>query len=117
MAAFVIELIVGAMLVATCGYCFVLSGKLQALRAGQAELLKSIEKFDDASRLAEQNLNRMQGAGAMMNRDLEETTAKAHALIDELSVMVHAGDNIAGRLEGAVKEVRAIGARGRKLAS
>lgn len=112
-----VELIIGALLIATCAYCYVLSRKLKELRAGQAALMQTIEKFDDASRRAENNLNRMQGTGAALNDDLAAATARAHALIDELSVMVNAGDNIAGRIEGAVKEVRAIGARSKRLAS
>lgn len=110
MAEFLIELIVAALLVATCGYCFVLSRKLRALRNGQAELKTLIEKFDQASRRAERNLAVMQKSGLTANRDLDAAATRAHALIDELSVMVNAGDHIAGRIEGVVNEVRALGA-------
>ncbi len=113
----IIELVIGMLLIATCGYCYHLSSKLRELRAGQAELLQTIETFDDASRRAEQNLAKMQNTGASMNRELGEATLRANALIDELSVMVDAGDHIAGRIEGAVKEVRAVGARRKGLAS
>lgn len=113
----IMELIIGALLVATCGYCIVLSRKLKVLREGQAELLDTIEKFDAAARRSERNLETMQGSGAVLNRDLAEATRRANALVDELSVMVHAGDNIAGRLEGAVNEVRQLGSKSRKLAS
>jgi len=104
-----IEIIVAGLLIATCAYCYVLSRRLQTLRSGQEELLAVITKFDDASRRAERNLQVMQTSGVSMSRDLDDVTAKAHALIDELSVMVNAGDHIAGRIEGVVNEVRAIG--------
>lgn len=104
-----IEIIVAGLLIATCAYCYVLSRRLQTLRSGQEELLAVIAKFDDASRRAERNLQVMQTSGVSMSRDLDDVTAKAHALIDELSVMVNAGDHIAGRIEGVVNEVRAIG--------
>ena len=106
-----IEIFIGLLLAATCAYCFILSRKLHALRKGQAELLSAIAKFDDASRRAEENLAAIQNNGLSMNRDLDRVMARANTLVDELSVMVHAGDNIAGRIEGAMSEVRAIGAR------
>lgn len=105
----VIETLVVALLVATCGYCYVLSRRLQILRSGQEELTALISKFDDASRRAEKNLALIQSNGASVNRELSEAAAGAHSLIDELSVMVNAGDNIACRIEGAVNEVRMIG--------
>lgn len=111
MVEVLIEIIVAALLIATCGYCFILSRKLRALRRGQAELKTLIEKFDEASRRAERNLAVMQKSGLSASRDLDAVTVRAHALIDELSVMVNAGDHIAGRIEGVVNEVRALGAR------
>ena len=105
----IIEIAVGVLLVATCAYCYVLSAKLRTLREGQTELLAVINKFDDASRRAEHTLSNMQLKSTHMNRNLDQVTARANALVDELSVMVHAGDHIAGRIEGAVSEVRAIG--------
>ncbi len=107
----VIEIIIAVLLVATCAYCFVLSRKLRALRRGQEELFTLIGKFDEASRRAERNLAIMQKAGLSTSRDLDAAAARAHALIDELSVMVNAGDHIAGRIEGVVNEVRVLGGR------
>lgn len=102
------------LLVATCIYCYILSRRLQKLRDGQAELLAVIDKFDAASKRAENNLGKMQSAGAAINRELGAATLKANALVDELSVMVHAGDQIAGRIEGAVNDVRALGGARRR---
>lgn len=107
----VIEVVLAFLLVSTCAYCFVLSRRLRILRDGQQELLSLIGKFDKASQRAEKNLAAMQSNGVAMSRDLDHLTARAHSLLDELSVMVHAGDHIAGRIEGAVNEVRAIGRR------
>lgn len=108
MLELLVETIVGALLVATCAYCYILSRKLRTLREGQAELLSVISKFDEASRRAEENLSTMQATGANLNRNLAAATARANALVDELSVMVHAGDRIAGRIEGAVSQARAM---------
>lgn len=107
----VIDVVVAVLLVATCGYCIVLNRRLKALQDGQAELQRAIAAFDEASRRAEQNLARMETSGLGMGRDLDAVMARAHALVDELSVMVSAGDHIAGRIEGAVNNVRALGKR------
>lgn len=104
-----VELMMSVLLVATCGYCAVLGRKLRDLREGQRQLIETVEKFDAASRRAEKNLQTMQGAGLEMNKDLDAMTRQANGLIDELSVMVHAGDKIAGRIETAVGEVRILG--------
>ncbi|MFQ5562996.1 MAG: DUF6468 domain-containing protein [Parvularculaceae bacterium] len=109
----IVEAVVAALLVATCVYCLVLSRRLKRLRDTQRELLTVIDRFDNASRRAGENLENIRTARAAMERDLDGLMGRAGGLIDELQVMVHAGDRIAGRIEGAVGEVRALGARGR----
>ena len=105
----IIEGIIVVLLLATCSYCFLLNRRLQTLRSGQKELAALISSFDKASRRAEKNLSFIQSNGASVNRELTDAAARAHDLVDELSVMVNAGDNIACRIEGAVNEVRMIG--------
>ncbi|MEM9015134.1 MAG: DUF6468 domain-containing protein [Pseudomonadota bacterium] len=107
----IIELLVAVLLVATCAYCIILSTRLRKLRAGQEQLLSVISKFDEASRRAEKNLALMQESGITIGRDLDDITAKAHVLADELSVMVRAGDHIAGRIEDAMNDVRRVGSK------
>lgn len=115
--SFALEISIGVLLIATCVYCIMLNRKLRVLRDGQTELTATIARFDEASRRAEANLTVMQGAGAALNRDLAKTALKANGLIDELSVMVNAGDAVAGRIEGAVRDVRTVSARSKRLAS
>ncbi len=105
----IIEALIVTLLIATCSYCYVLSRRLKILRSGQEELSALISKFDDASRRAEKNLSLIQTNGASVSRELSDAAESAHTLIDELSVMVNAGDNIACRIEGVMNEVRMIG--------
>lgn len=109
MTGLFLEIVVSILLIATCGYCYILDRRLRALRESQAEMLRVIQNFDEASRRAERTLQAMQQHGLNAGRDLETVAAKAQSLITELSVMVNAGDHIAGRIEGAVKQVRSIG--------
>jgi hypothetical protein len=111
MSGEVIEIVVAALLVATCGYCFLLNRRLKALKDGQAELQAAIATFDAATRRAQENLERMEENGLSMGRDLTAVMGRANTLISELSVMVSAGDHIAGRIETAVNDVRTIGGK------
>ncbi|MEX0645567.1 MAG: DUF6468 domain-containing protein [Parvularculaceae bacterium] len=107
----IIDVVVALLLVATCGYCIVLNRRLKALKDGQADLQRAIAAFDAASRRAEENLARMESSSLGAGRDLDAVMTRAHALVDELSVMVSAGDHIAGRIEGAVNNVRSLGTK------
>jgi len=107
----VIDAILVLLLVATSAYCVLLTRRLKVLKEGQASLQAALATFDEASRRAESNLERMEKAGLGMGRALDPLVARGDALVAELSVMLSSGDSIAGRLENAVDEVRAIGLR------
>jgi len=97
-----VDLLVAALLIATCVYCAILSRRLNTVREGQAALEAAIATFDDASRQAKDNLDRMERNGDAMGRGLTKTLARGDALASELAVMINAGDRIAGRIESAV---------------
>ncbi len=100
------------LLCATCVYCVMLNKRLRTLKAGQDELQAAIAVFDKAAASVSATLERVEAAGLDQTRDLDHSLDKASAMAAELSVMVSAGDNIAGRIERAVDDVRAIGKRG-----
>lgn len=103
-----IEIVVVALLTATCGYCIVLYRKLRALQRSQGEMARLMRAFDDASRRAERNLAAMQEEGVTTKRDLAIVAGRARALIDELGVMVHAGERVADRIESLANDARAV---------
>ncbi|MEL7490729.1 MAG: DUF6468 domain-containing protein [Pseudomonadota bacterium] len=100
------------LLCATCVYCVMLNKRLRSLKAGQDELQAAIAVFDKAAASVSATLERVEAAGLDQTRDLDHSLDKASAMAAELSVMVSAGDNIAGRIERAVDDVRALGKRG-----
>ena len=106
-----IEILLACLLAATCGYCFVLNKRLRVLRSGHNDLLKIIADFDSASKRAEKNISLMNMSGQNANKNLSEVTSRATTLMDELSVMVSAGDHVATRIETVVNEVRSISAK------
>ncbi len=85
------------------------SGRLKKIKQGQDELAYLIHSFDEAAKTARTSLDGMQDQNRNLEKSLSVLVRRANGLISELSVMVNAGDNIAGRLEGAVDEVRYIG--------
>lgn len=105
----VIEGLVVALLAATCLYCAALYRKLRGLQRGQAEMASLMRTFDEATQRAERNLAIMQDEGVAASRELDVVAARARALGDELGVMVHAGERIADRIEGAVHDARQAG--------
>lgn len=110
-SAALLEIIIVALLTATCLYCIVLTRRLKALRDGQESLQAAIATFDEATRRAERNLARMEKEGVSATRDLGAVMKKAGDLASELSVMVSAGDTIAARIEDAMNDVRALAGR------
>ena len=109
--ALLMDFLLAILLGSTCIYCVVLNRRLKTLKDGQADLQSAITVFDSATKRAQETLERLDANGVGRSRDLELEMAKANALAAELSVMVSAGDSIAGRIERAMGEVRAIGGR------
>jgi len=109
--ALTMDFLLTVLLGATCIYCVILNMRLKVLKEGQADLQSAISVFDSATQRAQETLERLEVNGVGRSRDLEMEMAKATALAAELSVMVSAGDNIAGRIERAMGEVRAVGGR------
>lgn len=104
--------VLALLLCATCVYCVMLNRRLRTLKKGQDDLQAAISVFDKAAASINLTLERLEASGIDQSRDLDRSLDKASAMAAELSVMVSAGDNIAGRLERAVGDVRAIGAKG-----
>lgn len=88
----VLDILIICLLAASTGYCFVLNRRLGALRQGQEEFLKLIERFDDATMRAELNIERLRGVSGEIDENLGERISTARALRDELRFLVeHAG--------------------------
>jgi hypothetical protein len=106
-----LDIVVSALLAATCCYCFVLNRRLAAVRKGQASLESAIAAFDAATRRAEESLAQIEKEGATTGRALSAVIARGDCLQQDLSVMVASGDRVAARIEAALGAVRAAGAR------
>jgi len=81
------------------------------MRKGQAELADLVQRLERSTAQAQEAIGQLKAESQSVREDLEAETRKARALIDELTVITEAGDNLAGRLE------RQMSARGRDEAA
>jgi len=94
----VVELAVGALLIATIAYCFLLDRRLRALRDGEGDLKQVVVSLERATSRAQAAVGDLRISAEGMTRDLERDLKRARALADELALMVETGDRIAERL-------------------
>ncbi|MGD1934593.1 MAG: DUF6468 domain-containing protein [Candidatus Phaeomarinobacter sp.] len=105
----IVELVVGALLIATIAYCYLLDRRLRALRDGEGDLKQIVISLDRATTRAQGAITDLRVSCDTLTRDMERDLKKARGLADELALMVEAGDHIADRL-GALSGTK--GARG-----
>ncbi|MEK7266460.1 MAG: DUF6468 domain-containing protein [Pseudomonadota bacterium] len=109
-AANALDLIVVVLLIAGGAGGYLISRRLHRLMAAQEELKSALSSFDAATLRADAALKRLEAGGIAKGSELNSAAKRAEALIAELSVMTSAGERIADRIEGAVKDVRQLGA-------
>ncbi len=109
-ASIVLDIMVVALLCLGGAGGFVISRRLGRLMRVQEELQTALAAFDAAAGKADLALKRLEAGGFAKGAELHAATTRAQALITELSVMNSAGERIADRIEGAVKDVRRLGA-------
>jgi hypothetical protein len=113
MAGAILDIVLVALLAMAAGWGFLLNRRLGRLATAQSELKEALATFDAATARADATLKRIEQAGLARGAEVQAAAAKAQSLVTELYVMTAAGERIADRLEGAVRDVRALGAGGK----
>ncbi|MCB2098762.1 MAG: DUF6468 domain-containing protein [Parvularculaceae bacterium] len=108
-AGSILDIVLIALLLAGAVGGFLINRKLARLTSAQEELKAALVHFDDAAGRASAALKQLEAGGLSRSAELQSAARKAETLITELSVMTTAGERIAERIEGAVREVRLIG--------
>lgn len=108
--AMLLDCVVIALLCAAAIGGWLISQRLAKLTQVQEELRAALSSFDEAASRADAALKRLEAGGVAKGAELQFAAKRAEALISELSVMNSAGERIADRIEGAVKDVRSLGA-------
>jgi len=106
---FYLEILVAALLIATIAYCVVLNRRLAGLRRAQADMADLVREFDTATEAAKAGIAELKTASGDIGTGLDQTMARARALLDELDLMVESGERVAQRLDGAIENGRAGG--------
>ena len=105
--ATILDMAIILLLVPTIVYAVILNRKLSALRQSKDELAKVVSSFNEATMRAEAGIPKLKKATLEANGALQERVEKAHTLRDDLAFMIERAEEMADRLEGAVRTGRA----------
>ena len=100
-----LDIVVGALLVATIAYCIMLNRKLKALRRGESELRDVLSQFAAAAERAEAGVAALKKASRETGATLTDQISEARAMRDDLAFVTERGDrmfsSLRSKLDGA----------------
>src|ERR1700752_2842269 len=94
------------LLIPTIVYAGILNRRLGALRRSRDELARIVASFNDATLRAEAGIPKLKKATTEANHTLKDRVEKAQTLRDDLAFMIERAEELAARLEGAVRSAR-----------
>lgn len=103
-----INLTVIILLIPAIIYVYKLDKNLTLMRQNQKALLKLIEALNDATYKAESSIPKLKSVTETSSNDLKEVVDNAKELKDDLLFINERADNLADRLEDAIKTGRQI---------
>tara|TARA_B100000459_G_C8525641_1_gene178214 strand:+ start:84 stop:569 length:486 start_codon:yes stop_codon:yes gene_type:complete len=102
----VLEIVGAALLVVMIVYAVRLNRRLSTLQEDKAEFERLLMSFTDSTSRAETSVARLKVSATDTAQSLQESVTRAQALRDDLAFMVDRADELANRLEGAIREAR-----------
>ena len=102
----VLEIVGAALLVVMIVYAVRLNRRLSTLQEDKAEFERLLISFTDSTSRAESSVARLKAGATDTAQSLQNSVTQAQALRDDLSFMVDRADELANRLEGAIREAR-----------
>ena len=102
----VLEIVGAALLVVMIVYAVRLNRRLSTLQEDKAEFERLLMSFTDSTSRAETSVARLKASATDTAQSLQENVTRAQALRDDLAFMVDRADELANRLEGAIREAR-----------
>ena len=102
----VLEIVGAALLVVMIVYAVRLNRRLSTLQEDKAEFERLLISFTDSTSRAETSVARLKASATDAAQSLQESVTRAQALRDDLAFMVDRADELANRLEGAIREAR-----------
>ncbi|SDH81113.1 DUF6468 domain-containing protein [Roseospirillum parvum] len=101
-----LDVVIVALLVPTIIYAVILNNRLASLRKNRDALAKVVHSFNEATVRAESGIPRLRRAADEAAEALAARVEKAHGLRDDLAFMVERAEELADRLENALKGAR-----------
>lgn len=101
-----LEIIGATLLVVMIVYAVRLNRRLSTLQEDKAEFERLLLSFTDSTSRAESSVARLKASATDTAQSLQESVTRAQALRDDLSFMVDRADELANRLEGAIRDAR-----------
>jgi hypothetical protein len=101
-----LDLAIILLLVPTIIYAVILNRRLSTLRKSRGELAKVVSSLNEATMRAEAGIPKLKKATHEANSALQDRVEKAHSLRDDLAFMIERSEEMADRLEGAVRTGR-----------
>lgn len=99
--------VIGAVLLAVMiVYAVRLNRRLTSLQDDKAEFERLVTTFTNSTSRAETSVARLKASATDTAQALQESVTKAQALRDDLAFMVDRADDLANRLEVAIRETR-----------
>jgi len=102
----ILDIVVILLLIPTIIYAVILNRRLTALRKSRDELSKVVNSFNEATMRAEAGIPKLKKATTEANLSLKDRVEKAQTLRDDLAFMIERAEELATRLEGAVRTAR-----------
>ncbi len=103
-----IDVLGAVLLVVVIVYAIRLNRSLSSLKANKAELDTLIQTFTQSTNRAEASVARLKSSAAETATTLQENVSKAQELRDDLAFMTDRGEELANRLEAAIKASRTV---------
>ena len=101
-----LEVIGATLLVVMIVYAVRLNRRLLTLQDDKAEFERLLLSFTDSTSRAETSVARLKVSATDTAYSLQESVTKAQALRDDLAFMVDRADDLANRLENAIRDAR-----------
>ena len=102
----VLEIVGAALLVVMIVYAVRLNRRLSSLQEDKAEFERLLISFTDSTSRAESSVARLKASAIDTAQSLQDSVTQAQALRDDLAFMVERADELANRLEGAIRAAR-----------
>lgn len=102
----VLDVVLVALLAAALVYMAQLNRRLDALRAGRAELEALVKRFTESTQQAQSTIDSMKAAAASTGKGLQEEIDKARGLREDLAFLAERANGLADQLELAIARAR-----------